>query len=53
MGGVIDPSGNQRTIRVAVFVIDNDFLPDARDVDAATVAAGPGTDGYRIGGLSG
>ena len=45
LSGVIDPSGNERTIRVAVFVIDNDFLADARDVDAAEVAPRPGT-GY-------
>src|SRR5574343_1388868 len=37
-------AGDQRAVDVAALEADDDFLADARDVDAAVLAAGPGAD---------
>src|ERR1051326_3309109 len=39
--GIVDPSGDDGTVRIALEKIDNHFLPDARDMQAAPTFARP------------
>src|SRR5438128_2392609 len=42
LGGVVDAASDDRQVRIALDEIDDDLLADARDLDEAPAAAGPG-----------